>query len=191
MRQGLSPQGIADSVAGPLLFLVLYRTAGLDAALIGAGAAALAILALRVARGQPATTAWYGVAGVAFGVLLAKATGSGEGYFLPKVAGNVFWCVACVVSVVVRRPLVGIAWALFTSRPLEEGWAPGVRRTFSALTLLWAGGNLVRATAYGVLIADDEDRTGSLAVVSVALGLPLTAMLLALTVLTVRRSIGP
>ena len=30
LRQGFTPQGIFDSVAGPLLFLVLYRTAGLD-----------------------------------------------------------------------------------------------------------------------------------------------------------------
>ena len=127
------------------------------------------------------------MAGVAIGVLLAKSTGSGEGYFLPKVAGSAFWGIACIVSVVVGRPLVGIAWALLTNRPVEAGWAPGVRRTFGALTLLWAGGNLVRATAYGVLIADDEDRTGSLAAVNVALGLPLTAMLLAVTVLTVRR----
>ena len=102
LRQGFTPQGIADSVAGPLLFLLLYRTAGLDAALIGAGALALALLGLRVARGQPATTAWYGVIGVAVGVLLAKSTGSGEGNLPPNVAGALFWGTACIVSVVLR-----------------------------------------------------------------------------------------
>ncbi|MEA2436827.1 MAG: hypothetical protein QOF65_1383, partial [Thermoleophilaceae bacterium] len=30
-------QGVVDTLVGPLLFLVLYKTAGLDAAIIGAG----------------------------------------------------------------------------------------------------------------------------------------------------------
>jgi hypothetical protein len=61
---------------------------------------------------------------------------------------------------------------------------------FSALTLMWAGGYFLRAGVYGVLIASGKDRTGSLATVSLVLGLPLTAALLGVTLLVIRRSLG-
>ena len=186
-----STQGIVDSLIGPLLFLVLYKTAGLDAALIGAGTAALALVGFRWLRGQPLTTAWYGVVGVAIGAALAKATGSGNGYFLPKVASNILYGTAFLVSVVIGKPLIGVAWAFFHRQPLSWGYRTEVRRVFSALTLMWAGAHFLRAVVYGVLIADDKDRTGSLATATVVLGLPLTGALLAVTLIVIRRSLGP
>jgi hypothetical protein len=62
---------------------------------------------------------------------------------------------------------------------------------FNALTLMWAGAYFFRAVVYGVLIADEKDRTGTLATASVALGLPLTAVLVGITLLVIRRSLGP
>jgi hypothetical protein len=184
-------QGIVDALVGPLLFLVLYKTAGLDAALIGALAAALAVVGLRAMRRQPLTSAWYGVAGVLLGAALAKATGNGTGYFLPKVASNILYGTAFLVSALIGKPLIGVAWAFFHRQPLAWGYRPEVRRVFTALTLMWAGGHFLRAAVYGVLIADDRDRTGSLATATVILGLPLTGALLAVTLLVIRRSLGP
>jgi hypothetical protein len=184
-------QGVVDTLVGPLLFLVLFKTAGLDAALIGAGAAALAVVGIRWARGQQLTSAWYGVAGVVLGAALAKATGSGNGYFLPKVASNAFYGAAFLGSVLIGKPLIGVAWAFFHRQPLAWGYRAEVRRVFSALTLMWAGAYFFRAAVYAVLIADRKDNTGALATASVALGLPLTAALLAITLLVIRRSLGP
>ncbi len=183
-------QGIVDTLVGPLIFLVLYKTAGLDAALIGAGAAALAVVGVRRLRGQPLTSAWYGVAGVLLGAALAKATGNGSGYFLPKVASNILYGTAFLVSVIIGKPLIGIAWAFFHRQPLAWGYRDEVRRVFAALSLMWAGAHFLRAGVYGVLIADDRDRTGSLATATVILGLPLTGALLAVTLLVIRRSLG-
>lgn len=185
-----SAQGIVDSLAGPLLFLILYKIAGLDAALIGAGAAALAVVAIRKVRGQTLTSAWYGVAGVALGAAFAKATGSGTGYFLPKVASNAFYGLVFLVSVLIGKPLIGIGWAFFHRQPLEWGYRREVRRVFSALTLMWAGGYFLRSAVYGVLIASGGDHTGSLATVSLVLGLPLTGALIAATLIVIRRSLG-
>jgi hypothetical protein len=186
-----SAQGIVDSLVGPIIFLVLYRVSGLDAALIGAGAAALALVALRAVRGQDTTTAWYGVVGVAIAVALAKATGSSDGYFLPKVVSNVAYGTAFLVSVLIGKPLIGVAWAFFHRQPLTWGYRPEVKRVFAALSLMWAGAHFLRAVVYGVLIADDSDRTNALATATVILGLPLTGALLAATFLVVRRRLGP
>jgi hypothetical protein len=192
LQQALfSTQGVIDTLVGPLVFLALYRASGLNTAVAGAGGVALAVLGWRMARGQPATTAGYGVAGVFFGALLAKATGSGDGFFLPKVASNAFYGTAFLVSAVIGRPLVGIVWALFHGQSPAWGWRPQVRRVFAALTLLWAAGYYLRAVVYVVLIADDEDRTGALTGVSVGLGLPLTGALLATTIVVARRALGP
>jgi hypothetical protein len=190
-RAMFTTQGIVDSLVGPLVFLVLYRAAGLEAAVLGAGAVALALLAWRKLSRQDATTAWYGVAGVAIGAALAGVTGSGTGYFLPKVASNLVYGAGFLVSVVIGRPLIGVAWAFFHRQPLSWGYRPEVKRVFSALTLMWAGAYFLRAAVYGVLIADSQDRTGSLATASVVLGIPLTALLVAVTLLVIRRSLGP
>lgn len=186
-----SAQGIVDSLVGPILFLILYRTAGLDAALIGAGLVALALVGLRKLRGQDATTAWYGVVGVAIGAALAKATGSSDGYFLPKVAANLFYGTAFLVSALIGRPLIGVVWALFHRQPPSWGYRAEVKRVFTALTLIWAGAYFLRAAVYGVLIADNRDRTGSLTTASVVLGIPLTALLVAVTWVVIRRRLGP
>jgi hypothetical protein len=183
-------QGIVDTLVGPLIFLVLFKTAGLEAAIIGAGAAALAVVLVRKLRGQPLTSAWYGVGGVLLGAALAKVTGNGSGYFLPKVASNALYGLAFLVSVVIGKPLIGIAWAFFHRQPLAWGYRDEVRRVFAALTLMWAGGYFLRAIVYGVLIASDKDRTGTLATVTIVLGLPLTGALLAVTLLVIRRSLA-
>ena len=186
-----STQGIVDTLVGPLLFLVLFKTAGLDAAIIAAGAAALAVVGFRWVRGQRLTSAWYGVAGVVLGAAITKATGSGSGYFIPKVASNAFYGAAFLGSVLVGKPLIGVAWAFFHRQPLAWGYRAEVRRVFSALTLMWAGAYFFRAAVYGVLITDAKDRTGTLATAAVVLGLPLTAALLAITLIVIRRSLGP
>src|SRR5436305_7153510 len=167
-----SAQGLVDTLVGPLVFLVLYKTSGLDAALIGAGAVALAVVAFRKVRGQKLTSAWYGVAGVALGAVLAKATGNGNGYFLPKVASNSFYGLAFLVSVLIGKPLIGIAWAFFHRQPLAWGYRPEVRRVFGALTLMWAGAYFLRAGVHAVLIASGRDRSGPLRPARIWLGLP-------------------
>jgi hypothetical protein len=192
MRQAMfSTQGIVDSLAGPLIFLILYKVSGLNAALIGAGAASLALVGLRWLRGQDTQTAWYGVVGVAIGAALAKATGSGTGYFLPKVVSNIFYGLLFLGSAVIGKPLIGVAWAFFHRQDLAWGYRREVKRVFTVLTLMWAAAYLVRAGVYGILIADKTDRTESLATASIVLGLPLTGVLLAITFLAVRRFLGP
>src|SRR4051794_29657654 len=83
-----SAQGIVDTLVGPLLFLILFKTVGLDAALIGAGAAALAVVALRAVRGQRLTSAWYGVAGGAPGGGAPQNTRRRRGPLIPEGAGK-------------------------------------------------------------------------------------------------------
>lgn len=190
-RAMFSAAGIVDTLLAPVIFAVLYRFAGLDVAVVGAGLVALSLVAWRKLRGDDLSTAWFGAGGVLLAVALAKATGSSDGFFLPRVASNAFYGLACVISVVAGRPLVGAVWAFFHRQPLAWGFRPEVRRVFGALTLLWALAFFVRLLAIGVLIADEKDRTGALAAVSVALGLPLTALLVAVTVLVVRRRLGP
>jgi hypothetical protein len=94
-------------------------------------------------------------------------------------------------SALIGKPLIGVAWAFFHRQDLSWGYRPEVKRVFISLTLMWAAAYLLRAGVYGILIADKTDRTASLATASIVLGIPLTALLLAITFLAVRRFLGP
>lgn len=189
-RTLLSPQGVVDSLLAPLVFLVVFKLAGLGPATIAAGALALAVVALRTLTGKDTAAAWGGAAGVLIGCLIARATGTGEGFFWPKVATNALWALALMVSIAVRRPLVGVAWALLHRQPPSWGFRRQVRGTFAALTALWAAGYLLRVGVYLKLLAGDQDATGALAVAQMAMGLPLTGALIAVTWLVAARRLG-
>ena len=107
----------------------------------------------RVVRRQPVANAVGGLVGVGIAVLIALATGGAEGYFLPRVVLNAAWALAFLVSIVVRRPAVGIFAQLVHGMP--EDWLanPPVRRAFTEATVIYqvvyyAG----KAIVYGVLI---------------------------------------
>jgi hypothetical protein len=79
-------------------------------------------------------------------------------------------------SVVIRKPLTGFIIAqLYRAEP---GWAdlPAVRRVMSEYTLAWAALFLLRGGVYAILIY--YGRVGSLAVASIAMGLPAFGLLL-------------
>jgi hypothetical protein len=91
-----------------------------------------------------------------------------------------------VVSILVRWPLIGVVWSMLNG--LGTGWRRhrGAVRAYDIATLGWAvvfaARYLVQSNLY------DSDRTGWLAVARIAMGWPLAALALLLTVWAVRRS---
>ena len=62
------------------------------------------------ARGEPTTTVLGGVFGVAIASGISVWTGSAANFFLVGIVAALIGLVATTVSVVVRRPLTGLAW---------------------------------------------------------------------------------
>jgi hypothetical protein len=129
---------LADSILPPIIFLLANVVLGFEVAMWISLAVALVITLLRLRRRQSLRYAVGGFGGVALAVLVAKGLGRAEGYFLPGIVSGVVTVVACLVSVIVGRPLV--AWTSYFARrwPLNWYWHPKVRPAYSEVTCLWA-----------------------------------------------------
>jgi hypothetical protein len=167
----------ADSLLPPLFFLILNTVFGFQAALWGSLGMALLFVGFRLTRKQPLRYALGGLGGVILTVLVARFVGGAEGYYLPGIVSGVFTTLLCLVSVILRRPLV--AWTSFFTRrwPLGWYWHPQVRPAYSEVTLAWAIFFALRTTLQFELFQDQA--ANALGLVQLISGWPAIIILLA------------
>ncbi|HET7742447.1 MAG TPA: DUF3159 domain-containing protein, partial [Mycobacterium sp.] len=128
--------------------------------------------------------------GVLVASLIAFYSGSSEGYFLPGIWASLVMAVIFAVSVLVRRPLVGVIWKLLTSADLGRSWRDDkvAVHAFDVATLafvaVFAARFVVQEWLYGA------GSTGWLAFARIAMGYPLLALALLVTYWAVRRARG-
>jgi hypothetical protein len=177
-------RGLADSGLPVAVFVGANAAAGLTAAIWAAVAAGLVLFVLRLVRKETVQQAVSGFLGVALAAYIASRTGEAKGFFLLGIWASFCYAVLFAVSVLVRRPLVGVVWEY-----VDGGgqWRRDRRlmRVYTWTTLVWVAVFLSRGLVQRFLY--EEDRTGWLAVARLAMGYPVTIGALALTVLAVRR----
>ena len=182
-------RGLVDS-ALPATVFVLARlvTGSLTTATVVALVSGLVLAGVRRQRGESLQQVGSGFFGLVIAVLVARATGTGEGFFLPGIITTALSGVAFLASLVLRRPAVGLALAAYDAT--YAGWRehPGLRRACEIATAFWAVTFFVRAgVAYGVYrMPGDSD--GLLLVVVNVVKWPLMALAALLTVVLVKRS---
>ena len=105
--------------------------------------------------------------------LIAFYTGSAEGYFLPVIWMSLLMAVLFMVSVVVRRPIVGVLWNVLTSAGERTVWHSDKRalRAFDVATLAFVAVFAARYVVQDWLY--DAGSTGWLAFVRIAMGYPM------------------
>jgi len=182
------PVGMAETTMPGVAFVVAYSISGSDTDIAAGVAVALALVLtlVRLARRESPRHALSGLVGVAFAAFVAHSSGRAEDFFLPGLLFNAAYATAFFVSVVIRRPLVGVIVGHLDGE--SSGWrADPVRvRAFTRATWMWAGlfalRLLVQLPLYlaGAVIALGVART--------AMGVPLFALGLWLTWLLVRGS---
>lgn len=171
-------------------FVVVDAIAGLDAAIVAAVGASVGLILLRVLRKDPIQPAVSGLIGVLVASLIAFYSGSAEGYFLPGIWASLVIAVIFAVSVLVRRPLVGVIWKLLTSADVGQSWRDDkvAVQAFDVATLafvaVFAARFVVQEWLYGA------GSTGWLAFARIAMGYPLLAVALLVTYWAVRRARG-
>ncbi|HET7736874.1 MAG TPA: DUF3159 domain-containing protein [Nocardioidaceae bacterium] len=185
-------QGIVDGAIAPATFLTTNALAGLLGATepltwatglslaVGAG-----IVVLRRFTGGSYKGAVRGMTGLAIALLFVSLTGQARDFFLPGIVVDATYGVVFAASVLVGRPLVGyVHAAVFRVR----GWRghARLRRVFALATLGWVLVFGVRASTQAYLYVVDQPELLGLA--KVALGWPLTAVALTLTLAAVRRA---
>jgi hypothetical protein len=178
--------GLVYSTVPVLVFVLINAFFGLMPAIWSAVGVAVAITVLRIVRKeglQPAVSGFFGVAIAAF---IAYRTGSAKGFFLFGIWASLIYGSVFTVSVLVRWPLVGVIWTFVNGHDMRWRRDRRALHAYDLATLacaaIFAARFIVQRWLY------DSDQTGWLAFAKIAMGYPLTAIALAITVWAVARA---
>ncbi|MET0822776.1 MAG: DUF3159 domain-containing protein [Solirubrobacterales bacterium] len=184
------PQGIADSGLPALAFVLAYTVGGNDLSLavwISVAVGAL-ITVFRVIRREPLQYALAGFVGVALSAFIADRTGKAENFFLPGLLLNAAYAGAYLVSIAIRRPLIGVLLAAVLG---EKGWRedPERVRVYTRASWIWVGVFTLRLAVQLPLYLSDS--LLALGIAKTAMGLPIFVVAIWLTYLVIRESPDP
>lgn len=175
--------GMIVSAVPTVVFIVVNTVATLRVAVVAAVASALALTGYRLARRQPVQQALSGLFGVLLAAIIAGRTGQARGYFLVGIWSSVLYGAVFLISMLVRRPLIGAVWEFLdpTPTPQETGAAaqtvpwhrrPHLARAYYYATAAGTAVFAARAIVQGSLF--EHNSTGWLAVTRISMGYPLT-----------------
>ncbi|HET8958522.1 MAG TPA: DUF3159 domain-containing protein [Microcella sp.] len=177
-------RGLIESLLPGFLFLVVF-TITQDVApsvLVPLGIAVVFVIVRAVTR-TPIAPAIIGLIGIALSAGLALFTGRAEENFVLGFVINSVWLVALLVSLIVRRPLLGVITSLLTG---DKEWRsdPAKRSVLTLTTWLWVGLFTLRL---GVQVPFYlAENVTALAASRLIMGLPLYAAVLWVTWLMIR-----
>lgn len=134
-------RGLFDSGLPVVVFLAVYTLNDqvLRPALIAALATAGAIALLRLARRESLQQVFGGFLGVAISAFVAGRTGRAENFFLVGFLTNVLYGGAFLISILVRRPLMGLIVGGLRGDTAIWRTDPRLRRAARTATWLWVG----------------------------------------------------
>ena len=176
--------GIVESILPTLLFLVVYTvTKDIWWSVAAPIVVSIVFIVVRVVRRQAVTTAIAGFLGIAVSAAIALLTGNAANNFLLGFGIDAVIFVVMVVSLLVRRPFLGVLVGfLIGDRTWRQDRAQ--LRVATISTVLWAFlGGIRLAVEVPFYVAGD---TEVLATMKLILGVPLYAVILWLTWLLFR-----
>ncbi|MBM0259179.1 DUF3159 domain-containing protein [Micromonospora sp. 4G55] len=179
-------RGLVESSIPVLVFVLANIVGDLRPAVIASVGVAVLIAVARLAQRRPVRHAVNGLVGIAIGAFIAWRTGDERDFYLPGILYGIAYGVALLISAAIRQPLVGWIWSVLVAKGRSE-WRddPRLVRTFTQLTVLWGVVWLAKVGVQAALYLAHQDT--ALGVARLALGYPPYALLLLITVWTVRR----
>ena len=178
---------MAETSLPAVAFIVAYALSGSDTD-VAAGVAvglALVLTVIRLVKRESPRHALSGLIGVAFAAFIAARSGRAQDFFLPGLLMNAAYAAAFIVSILARRPLVGLIVGQLDGS--SSGWRvdPSRMGAFTRASWMWVGLFLARLAVQVPLYL--AGAVVALGVARTAMGLPLFALALWLTWLMVRR----
>lgn len=167
--------GMVITAIPPVVFVVVNAVSELRPAIYAAIGSGVALAAYRVVRRQSIQQAVSGLVAVLIAAFIAARTGEARGYFLLGIWSSFAYAVPLAISILVRRPLVGVLWEYLDPAPgtSDTPWhrRRPLLRAYSLITAVatavFLARGVVQLTLYG------EHATGWLAFAKVAMGYPL------------------
>jgi len=186
------PLGMAETALPALAFVVAYTASGARVNLSAYIAVGLAVVlaAARLARRETPRHALSGLFGVALAAFVATRSGRAEDFFLPGLIANAGYASAFLISIVIRRPIVGYVTTQLDGSQATQWRKDKLRmRAFNRATGVWAGLFLTRLAVQLPLYL--AGAVVALGIARTAMGLPLFALGLWLSYLLVRGAPAP
>jgi hypothetical protein len=177
-------RGLIESILPGLGFLVTYTiTQNLVPSVLAPLGLAVVFIIVRVLTRQPVTTALAGALGIGISAALALLTGNANDNFVPGFFINGGVLLVMIVSLIARRPFVGVIVGLLLG---DDDWRRNAAkmRVAAVATVLWATLSALRLAVQVPLYLAES--TEALAATKLVMGVPLYAMLLWVTWLLVR-----
>jgi hypothetical protein len=170
--------GMVITALPTVVFVAVNATAGLRPAIVAAIGTGVVLAGYRLARRQPTQQALSGLFAVLIAALIAARTGQARGYFLLGIWASFAYAVPFIVSIAVRRPLIGWLWEFLD--PADPHPVPGappwhkrrlLLRGYTWATLIGTVLFLARGSVQAALY--HKNLTGWLSVAKIAMGTPL------------------
>ena len=181
------PFGLVETSLPPAAFVIAYTASGQDTQIAVGVAVVLGLVlgAIRIVRRESVQQTVAGLIGIGFAAFIATRSGRAEDFFLPGLLANAGYAAAFLVSIAVRRPLVGILVGSLSGE--SGGWRDDRARkiAYTRATWLWAGLFLLRLAVQLPLYL--AGAVVALGVARTAMGVPLFALGIWLTWRMVRR----
>lgn len=177
-------RGIVESILPGLLFLITYTvTRNLWWSVAAPVAIAVVFVVIRIVRRQALTTSIAGLIGIVLSAAIALLLNKPEANFIPGFFINAGILLVTLITVVVRRPLIGVVASLLLSDPEWRHDRAQLRVAYIS-TWLWVGLAVIRlGVELPLYFAGD---TSALAAARLITGVPLYAVTLWLTWLVMR-----
>jgi hypothetical protein len=179
--------GLVYSSLPVTVFAATSALLDLKTAIVAAFAMAALVLFWQLLRRESIRPALFGFGGVALGAGWAFVTGQAKDFYLPGIWMYLLLAIVFTVSVLIRRPLVGVGWAWVTGR--DDSWRRDrrVRLVFDLVTAMMALVSWARFFVQYYLY--DTDQAGLLAVARIAMGWPVFVVTSTLIYLAIRTAI--
>jgi Protein of unknown function (DUF3159) len=179
-------RGVAASVVPVVVFVAVNPFAGLQPAIWASVGVALAVGVWRLVRQEALQPAVSGILGVGLCAFIAYRTGEARDFFLYGIWFSLVAGLALVLSVLLRRPLVGVLWSALSGS--KHGWRAHRRARFGfdLATMVWAMVLLSRFVVQRYFY--DQHQTDLLGIARLTMGLPLTVLAALVTIWAIRRA---
>ncbi|AXH35900.1 DUF3159 domain-containing protein [Humibacter sp. BT305] len=177
-------RGLIESILPGFGFLVMYAiTKDLALSVLAPVALSVVFVLVRLVTRSPVMPAIAGLLGVGISAGLALFTGRAEDNFVLGIVINIVCLLVLLVSLVARRPFIGVIVGLLTG---DSGWRadPAKLRVVLIATWCWVGLFVVRLAVEVPLYLTAQ--TELLAGAKLILGVPFYAAMLWVTWLLVR-----
>ncbi|WP_203817192.1 DUF3159 domain-containing protein [Paractinoplanes ferrugineus] len=156
----------------------------------GAGAAivvGLAVCGWRLRRGDRPRAVLIGLLGVCVAAVIALRTGNAADFFLVQVFSNAASALLFAISVVLRRPLLGVIVGAVLGQRTRWRRDPALLRSYSLASWVWVLQYALRVAVFLPLYLADQ--VVALGVARVVLSWPLVAGCLAVSWWVIRRTL--